>query len=248
MTVNSFGLYGGGTPYVGGYGGPLVSSGGGESGLIAILLLGVVAVFLFSSFAGNGDSDGMVGEKVTVAKLQVGLLGSARELQRDLDRIAGRADTNTPSGLHYILQETVLALLRNPDYCVYGQGTMSKQRGLEAGESAFNKMSMEERGKVKEETLVNVGGRSRQSVYSNKSSSDAAKNELIVVTLLVAAQVGFSIPKVTSLEELRSALQTLGGVSESQTLAVEVLWTPQAEDDFYTQNDMMNDFPTLNSL
>jgi hypothetical protein len=62
VTVNSFGLYGGGTPYVGGYGGPLVSSGGGESGLIAILLLGVVAVFLFSSFAGNGDSDGMVGK------------------------------------------------------------------------------------------------------------------------------------------------------------------------------------------
>lgn len=44
------------------------------------------------------------GERVTVSKLQVGLLGSARQLQRDLDRIAGRADTNTPSGLHYVLQ------------------------------------------------------------------------------------------------------------------------------------------------
>ena len=50
------------------------------------------------------------GERVTVAKLQVGLLGSARQLQRDLDRIAGRADTNTPSGLHYVLQGSILAL------------------------------------------------------------------------------------------------------------------------------------------
>lgn len=41
---------------------------------------------------------------MTVAKLQVGLLGDARRLQKQLDRIAGRADTNTPSGLHYILQ------------------------------------------------------------------------------------------------------------------------------------------------
>lgn len=47
---------------------------------------------------------GAVGERVTVAKLQVGLLGSARTLQKQLDRIASRADTNTPSGLHYILQ------------------------------------------------------------------------------------------------------------------------------------------------
>ena len=41
---------------------------------------------------------------MTVAKLQVGLLGSARQLQKDLDRIAGKANTNSPTGLHYILQ------------------------------------------------------------------------------------------------------------------------------------------------
>ena len=45
-------------------------------------------------------------EAVTVVKLQVGLLGTARQLKRDLERIAGRADTNTPDGLHYILQGT----------------------------------------------------------------------------------------------------------------------------------------------
>ena len=47
-------------------------------------------------------------------------------------------------------------------------------------------------------------------------SSSSASNELIVVTLLVAAEGGLKLPKVTSLEELRSALNTLGGISESQ--------------------------------
>jgi hypothetical protein len=36
-------------------------------------------------------------------KNQVGLLGMARTLQRDLDRIAQRADTTTEEGLHYVL-------------------------------------------------------------------------------------------------------------------------------------------------
>jgi uncharacterized membrane protein len=36
--------------------------------------------------------------------VQVGLLGSARELQSDLERIADRADTSNSKGLHYILQ------------------------------------------------------------------------------------------------------------------------------------------------
>ena len=53
--------------------------------------------------------------------VQVGLLGSARDLQRDLDRIATRADTNSADGLHYVLEETVLALLRAPEYWVYGE-------------------------------------------------------------------------------------------------------------------------------
>ena len=43
-------------------------------------------------------------DRVSVVKLQVGLLGTARSMQRDLERIASRADTTGPSGLHYVLQ------------------------------------------------------------------------------------------------------------------------------------------------
>ena len=46
---------------------------------------------------------------MAVAKLQVALLGSARSLQRQLDRLADRADTTTPEGLHYVLQGARLA-------------------------------------------------------------------------------------------------------------------------------------------
>lgn len=59
--------------------------------------------------------------------------------------------------------ETVLALNRNPDYWVYGKGEMQSKRGLDAGEDLFNKVSMEERSKFKEETLSNVGGRTSAS-------------------------------------------------------------------------------------
>lgn len=31
-------------------------------------------------------------------------MGSARQLQKDLERMADRADTSTPEGLHYVLQ------------------------------------------------------------------------------------------------------------------------------------------------
>lgn len=60
----------------------------------------------------------------------------------------------------------MLGLLRNPDQCVYGSASVSNAGSLGGGEDTFNRLSMEERGKVKEETLVNYGGRSRQGSYS----------------------------------------------------------------------------------
>lgn len=66
-------------------------------------------------------------------------------------------------GIFVGFAETVLSLLRNPDYCVYGDGGTKNPRGLDGAEDAFNEVVMQERGKFKEETLVNVGGRSRRS-------------------------------------------------------------------------------------
>jgi uncharacterized membrane protein len=42
--------------------------------------------------------------RCTVAKVQIGLTGTAVSLKRDLERIAKRADTNTSEGLNFVLQ------------------------------------------------------------------------------------------------------------------------------------------------
>ena len=70
--------------------------------------------------------------------------------------------------------EAVLALLRNPEYAVYGATKVRKEAGLDAGEDAFNEVSLQERGKFKEETLVNVGGRSRSKRMARCARGAAA--------------------------------------------------------------------------
>ncbi len=53
----------------------------------------------------------------------------------------------------------MLALLRNPEFAVYGHGKVRSERVAAAGEDRFNELSVAERGKFEEETLVNVAGR-----------------------------------------------------------------------------------------
>ncbi|KAG5044367.1 hypothetical protein JHK87_008282 [Glycine soja] len=114
-----------------------------------------------------------------------------RTLQRDLNRIAAVADTSPSEGLHYVLTETTLALLRHPDYCI--------------------------------------------SAYSS-------------ITILAAAEGDHKLPSINGSGDLKQALQKLGSIPSSRLLAVEVLWTPQNENDTLSERELLEDYPLLRPL
>lgn len=224
--------------------------GGGILNLALFAFMFTVFIQVLQGMFGGGDEedDYMYGDgKISVAKVQVGLLGTARGLQKDLDNVAKNADSSSPEGLRYILQETILALNRNPDYCVYAAGQAKSTTSPEAAENKFNELSLQERSKIQQETLMNVGGRSSSGSLRGQKASDIT-NELIVVTILVAAEGDIKIPKITSREELQTALNRIGGVGEEQVMAVEVLWVPQDENDSYTSEELLTEYPNLYTL
>jgi uncharacterized membrane protein len=238
-----------------------IGSGGG--GLLTLLVFIAVAGFLVQTFRRmrGGDSlgyDAIDNPQISVAKLQVGLLAEARELQSELNQIAMTADTSSTAGLAEVLQETTLALLRHPQYWVYGSSTVEQAR-LQAAEAEFNRLLLAERSKFSGETLSNVNSQLRQAPVAgtlnpaDKSSAlvnqpDQGPGEYIVVTLLVASQGDLKLPKVNNADEMRLALQQLGGVSSDRLLALEVLWTPQAEGDVLTSDDLLVEYPNLKMI
>ena len=264
MGANAFGSYGGTGTGTGtrassfligpgfGYGmmGPGMYFGGG--GIMNIIFLMMMVTFIMnalqSATARGGMGDGFTagGDSISVVKIQVGLLGTARALQRDLERIADKADTSSPEGLHYVLEETVLALLRNPEYCVYGYATTKTCRGPEQAEETFNDFSLDERGKFEKETLVNVNARKKTAAVGGAPSDDT--NDYILVTILAACDGGVKIPEITDSTALKTALKRLGAVRVDALQAVEVLWTPQEVGDALTSDELLRDYPRLAQL
>ncbi|OVA05455.1 Protein of unknown function DUF1517 [Macleaya cordata] len=238
-----FGFTGGGGGF---YVGPAVGVGAGSGAFV--LMMGFAAFILVSGFLSDRSDESVLTatQKTTVLKLQVGLLGMARSLQRDLDRIAEVADTSTSTGLSYVLTETTLALLRQPDFCISGYSSVDVKRSIEDGEKRFNQLSIEERGKFDEETLVNVNNIKRQSTPSRRANG--FRNEYIVITILVAAEGVHKLPAINGSADLKDALQKLGSIPASKTMAVEVLWTPQNENDTLTERELLEDYPLLRPL
>lgn len=237
------------SPFFGGYGGVYVAPAYGVGfGGFGLLFLLVAAAVLVTGFLSDRSEGGLLGatEKTSVLKLQVGLLGSARNLQRDLERLAHSADTSTPEGLHFVLTETVLTLLRHPDFCISGTASSDVKRSPEEGEAMFNQLSLEERGKFDDETLVNVDSFTKRSFSVRKP--ERFNNEYIVVTLLVAAEGEYKLSQINSSADLRSALTSLGSIPADSIQAVEVLWTPQDENDTLSEQELLRDYPLLRSL
>lgn len=233
---------------------PLFGFGGGFGGLFSLLLIFAVANFIISSFRRVGEGDDSVAvaassnPPVTVAKLQVGLLGQARSLQDDLNRIAAGADTGSTAGLAKLLQETSLSLLRHPDYWVYA-ASEHKQTRLLSAEQEFNRYTLATRSQFTEETLSNVNSQITQTApkatLPGQTDDWGTPGEYILATLVVAAQGKLDLPTIRSTEDLRRALGQVGAIGSDELLAVEVLWTPQQSGETLTADEMIAEYPHL---
>lgn len=242
---------------------PFFGIGGGFGGLFTILIFIALANFLVQTFrrVGSSDVEGVEynsNPKVSVTRLQVGLLANARDLQPELNRIAETADTNTPEGRAEILQEATLALLRHPEYWVYAGGNTQQAR-LDSAESQFNRLALAERSKFTEETLSNVNNQlkaaSSSPALAPANMGDRPENptdlitsgpgEYIIVTLLAATLGNLQLPAINNADDLRQALRIIGAISGDRLLAIEVLWTPQAEGDTLTSDDLLAEYADL---
>ena len=232
----------------------------GGGGLFGFLVLMAVVGLVLNAFRGGGGGGqvlpaGMRGGDldsyrpdgpVAIAQLQVGLLASARELQRDLRSLAASSDTSSSSGLQRVLQDSTLALLRHPDLWVYANAEVG-QVPFQAAESTFNRLSMTERSKLAGEITTNVSG--SRGVASSASAGDAdATSDYIAVTLLVASRSRITLKPVTGSEDLREALRVVGSVPSDQLLALEVIWQPEGAGEVLSADELITAYPDLKHL
>ena len=229
---------------------------GGGGGLFSLLIMVAVGGFLLQTFRRVTGGDSFEGDvynpQVAIAQIQVGLLADARSVQSKLDQLAETVNTDTASGRMHLLQETSLELLRHPEYWTYGK-TSIQQAKLDRAEAVFNQLSLNERGKFTTETLSKVNNQLRQADANPILNSTGElttvvqpeRAEYIIVTLIVAATRSLDLPKINGESDLRQALQTLGSVDASALVAIEAIWTPQANGDALTTDDILAYYPDL---
>ena len=240
----------------GGFGFPFIIPifGFGGGGLFGLLILMAVAGVLVNALRGAGSAPSIGGmdaapatpRNVNMIQVQVGLLAGAKALQDDLRKLAQSSDTSSSTGLQRILQESTLALLRQPDLWVYANAD-SGSVPFSSAESTFNRLSMNERSKLDAELTSNVGGQTLSNNAGAVGEADAT-NEFIVVTLLVASTATTQLKGASTGEDLRQTLRILGSTSSSDLMALEVIWQPEGRGDVLSAEELITAYPNLQHL
>ena len=235
--------------YGSGYSNHSSNGGGAVLFVVVLLLIGGAGFFVWYLLkTGKKERRGELDNNVvTVTKVQVGLLAEGRAIQSTLATIVQDADTDSIEGLHAELQEAVLALLRMPENWSHVCASSKTVKTREEAEKAFYQLSITERTKYTTETLTNAGGKLIQKEF--EIDPEKAPAAYIVVTLLLGtADDKPLLSEIRTIEALKATLNRFAAFNQDYLMRFELQWTPQAEGDRLTYDEMLMDYPEMLQL
>jgi len=147
--------------------------------------------------------------------------------------------------------EISILLARKAKYCAYGSCALKFTPDLGVAERKFNAVALEERAKVRQETFSVRGARGSRAERAEVApgafddAPDVGLDQWLCVTLVFCAEGRLNLGKVRTGEDLARALKVAGSVRSRDVVAVELLWTPEAEGDHYSKDELLAEHPTM---
>lgn len=238
----------GGGGYGYGYGGCFMSPS-----IIIVLVIVVIVMVIVQAIKAKGSV-----VRANVYRIRFAIDWSKPKPWEDLERVVERAervDLSTPAGLAFLARETALYLNRQSDKITHAsiEGT-PKPLLASAAEAKFNELTTDARKFFNREVVrIESKGRSteaREAKLKDELTDEDGEfgiNEVFFVTIVVG--IDKSVPlfpeKIRTREDVQFALERLGSLTAPLVLAAEVVWTPAAESDILSREELFAAYPEL---
>ncbi len=215
--------------------------------LVFLVVIGVIAYNMISGLrkaaSGGGGGSGAAPE-AQVVRLRLAVLHSAA-LQRSLRDLAARADTQNTRGLADLVDDSAALLLRED--AAWKFGSFDSWKGsLAQAEAKFDQFVTDERSEYVE-TLRNFEGKTRaDSEYKPQLAPDG-RYLLVSLVLAVRGELD-AVPTPLRTASARLALLALSGSTPLTTLASYLSWTPEADGEALTEDELLVGWPKLELL
>jgi uncharacterized membrane protein len=232
------------------------SGGGGEDGPGAFIVLGFFVGGMFwwgvkdARRRREGGGGAPRAKRLDVSVLRLALDARARTyMQAELARIMKHSDTRGPAGLAVMLRDVANLLRQHHRSWAYAAVVNHDPMDPASAEAAFHRHAGEARATYKDELLRATAGTVTTAAGPEYRARPEEGPGLVVVTLVVCARgklVDFHDP--TEPEEIRRWLEAMAQLHGGNLVALEVVWTPAAENDRLSSVELEHHFPSLKKL
>lgn len=218
--------------------------------LVGLLLLGMSLLGRKMGFGpppGGAGSGGYVGPNAMyVTSVSLGLDWRARaQLQAHLDRLARTGDTRSPQGLAQLLSETVLALRRHEMSWLYAAYRDEGAHTPQGAQQAFSRLAQDYRARFQAELVRGAAGQVQTQSAPSLSASATEGEGTVVVTIVLATRRPMQGFQTRDAGAIRNALADRGALQASEMVALEVIWSPAAENDRMSTAELESVYPEL---
>jgi uncharacterized membrane protein len=188
---------------------------------------------------------------VDISAIQLGIDWRARrEVQARLTQLAQSGQTGTPAGLANLLRETVLMLRRSELAWLYANVANYHPMSAAQAEGIFRQLGMSARASFRHELVRNADGTMSKVDAPEMRAHPNEGEGVVVITLIVAARREIiDIHTVDNADHLKRLLDDMVGVANPHTLvAMEVVWSPAAENDRMSTAELEQNYPALKKI
>lgn len=233
------------------------SSGGsmscGSAGFSLIMLL-AFAMFIAVNMKRRGQGAGGhamgPGGAIDVTVLRVVVDWRERKfIQSELDRIARSADTRTAPGLVRMLREVTVVLRRVRDAWLYAGIVNAKPMRAPEAEAWFQQHAQDARTRFRQELIRNAEGAMATRTAGELDARSEEGEGLVLITLIVAARGHLlDFHDLADAEQVRRCLESLGSLTSVALTAVEIVWSPAAENDRMSSAELERLYPDVQKI
>ena len=254
------GYSGGGSSFGGGYssGGSYSGGGGGGGGfsvggLVFMVVLYIVIVGIKKTQSRSAaSSHGAQGwRQVDVSAIRLGIDWRARKgVQARLEELAKSGQTGTKAGLANLLRETVTVLKRTERSWLYANVSNFHPMSAPAAEGIFRLLGTRARAQFRTELVRNADGTMNQTATPEMRAHKNEGEGVVVITLIVAAHREIlDVHNINNAADLNRLLDDMAAVANPASLvALEVIWSPAAENDRMSTAELEQNYPDLKKI
>jgi uncharacterized membrane protein len=187
---------------------------------------------------------------VDVSAISLAIDWRARaQLQKRLADLARSGDTRSMGGLANMLHETVIELRRVEHSWLYSGALNASPANPNIAQQTFMNAANEMRSRFKRELVRGHAGAVRSDEAGDVRARRDEGQGVVVVTVIVAARG--EIPDVAHAQDanhLRHLMRALGAIGAHQLVALEVIWSPAAENDRMSTAELEVLYPELRKI